>query len=356
MIDNVAIIIPTYEPTKRLTNLVDELNRYFSIIIIVNDGSSQENSLEVLNGITKKYQSNIVLTHEVNWGKGRALKTAINYVISSSKCENCVGVVTVDGDGQHTVEDILHVAEAVGDSNRIVLGVRSFEDESIPLRSKFGNNVSKYIYKWACGIDVSDTQTGLRGLPKEFWKSALSVEGERYEYETNMLVLAKEQEYIFEEIPIQTVYEDDNKSSHFNPIRDSIRIYFVVIKYCFSSIITVGIDYLCFWFVYSCLNCSILFATYCARACAAFFNFAVNKRLVFKNNGSVAAQLFKYVILVFASGSVSGLCVTLFSKLTNGYTLLIKVIVECILFLFNYYIQSRFIFVKSHCSRRRNSE
>jgi len=207
-----------------------------------------------------------------------------------------------------------------------------------------GNGISKKVYKWACGIDVSDTQTGLRGLPYSFLPIAAKCDGEKYEYETNMLLDIKSHDVKIQEVFIETVYENNNESSHFNPVRDSIRIYSIILKYSFSSLFSALIDYIVFIIAQTC-GAPIMIATYIARACSCLINFTLNKKVVFKGEGNTGSQLAKYLVLVAISGTISGWAVTQLSNLLPIVApVIIKVPVEVILYVFNYTIQRAFIF------------
>jgi hypothetical protein len=181
-----------------------------------------------------------VLTNAVNLGKGAALKHGMNHILVQHP--DCVGVVTADGDGQHAVADILRVAEALqGDPDRVVFGARAF-DAKVPLRSRFGNTVSRHIYRFLIGLKLSDTQTGLRGMPKRLMARCLAIRANRYEFETEQLVVIKADRMAVQEIPIQTIYIESNRDSHFRPLRDSARIYFVLLRYSVASIVTSMVD------------------------------------------------------------------------------------------------------------------
>lgn len=170
-----TIIIPVYKPSDSFLFLLEKLKEIFSCIIIVNDGSGKE-----YNSIFEEAKSHpgiVVLHHYVNLGKGRALKTAFNYCLSPDASATH-GVITVDADGQHSIPDVIKIARALEKNpGKIILGCRSFHSSNIPFRSKFGNILSKIVYKWLCGISVSDTQTGLRGLPFSFLTTCCQTSG-----------------------------------------------------------------------------------------------------------------------------------------------------------------------------------
>ena len=338
-----AIVIPAYKPSERMIPFVEELSHTFASIVVVDDGGGAEyahifQKLKDISGVE-------VLVHEENRGKGRALKTAFSYVMSRPEI---TGVITVDADGQHLVADICKVSEALdANPNSLVLGCRQFSDSSIPARSRFGNNVSRVMYRVLCGIAVSDTQTGLRGLPVSFLPTCIEAEGERYEYETNMLIAAKKAGVAFAEVPITTVYEDNNSSSHFHPVLDSIRIYSRLLRYSVASLLSVLMEFLIFTvLVHGGLR--ILFATYAARACSCVFNFSLNRKLVFKEKGHIGAQFVKYLTLVVVSSTLSGVFVTLLDRLVSGVVVLLKMVVDTALYFMNYYVQKNWVFRKKN--------
>ena len=225
--ENVVLLIPALNPDDKLIKLVKDLQaEEFKNFYIVNDGSKSEclSIFEELKSIGCK-----VFMHHKNYGKGRALKNAFNQLYS--EFPDFEVVVTLDADGQHAVKDIITVANTTMEKKDcLILGSREFGKE-VPFRSKFGNILTRNVMKVLCGISIRDTQTGLRGFSKELLENFLDIPGERYEYEMNVLLATKEKDIRIVECPIQTIYIDDNKASHFNPIKDSIRIYSLFFKY-----------------------------------------------------------------------------------------------------------------------------
>ena len=335
------IIIPAYQPLESLVPLTKEIFEHFENVLVVDDGGREEYA-HIFNAL--KDMGAIVVTHAINQGKGRALKSAINYCLLNPEIARA-GVITVDADGQHRPADIVKVAECMeAHPDDVVLGCRAFDVDNVPWKSRMGNGISRKVYKWACGIDVSDTQTGLRGLPYSFLETAARCDGEKYEYETNMLLDIKSNKVGIQEVTIQTVYENNNESSHFNPVRDSIRIYSIILKYSFSSLFSALIDYIVFIIAGAC-GAPIMAATYIARACSCLINFTLNKNVVFKGQGNVVKQLVKYLILVVISGTLSGFAVSRLAALLPMIApVIIKVPVEIILYVFNYAVQRAFIF------------
>jgi len=227
-----VIIIPTLNPDQRLVNLVEKLNKVDIPIVIINDGSKEECS-DIFEILRSRFQCDI-FNHARNMGKGAAIKTGIDYV-SQVYPESC-GYVTADGDGQHAAEDILRVAKALQkNQGSLILGSREFSEKDVPFKSRWGNRITSLVFKLSTGKECPDTQTGLRGIPKEFKGICLSVPGNRFEYEMNMLLKFVGYNIPLMYISIATIYLENNKSSHFNPVKDSIRIYSNILKYSFYN-------------------------------------------------------------------------------------------------------------------------
>lgn len=339
-----TIIIPSYCPSDKIIYFIKELNKHFYRIVVVDDGSGNEYSS--IFEILKNMAGVTVLKHYTNQGKGRALKTAFNYCLIEGNINFFLGgVITVDGDGQHAIKDIINVSNVMNqNSDKLVLGCRLFRGR-VPLRSRFGNSISKVIYSWLCGLNVSDTQTGLRGIPYNSLEEFLAIEGEGYEYETNMLLDAKDNDLQIIEVPIQTIYDSNNGCSHFKPLRDSWRIYSIIIKYSFSSIISVIVDYTIFFLLTS-QSIGVAFSTYLARFGSCMFNFILNKNIVFRLKGHFVATLFKYLGLILFSGTISAIFVGGLYKCLGFPIIIAKVLVEIALYFMNYYIQRTFVFHK----------
>ena len=247
----VPIIIPSYEPDDRLIVLLESIKKAnIGPIILVNDGSDSnydhyfDKAEKIISDIGGK-----VIHHRENKGKGRALKTAFSYVIDTYK--NAIGVVTIDSDGQHSVPCTMKVIEALkNNSSSLILGTRNFDLDNVPWKSRLGNKITSFVFGFITNMKITDTQTGLRGIPKSFMEELLDVEGERFEFETKML-LESYNKYPIIEVEIETIYDSkENHQSHFNPFKDSIKIYKILGKkfllYIFSSLFSSLIDLILF--------------------------------------------------------------------------------------------------------------
>lgn len=223
----VVPIIPALNPDEKLIKCVEELIASgFEKIIIVNDGSED---LKIFDEISKKDEC-VILTHEINRGKGCALKTAFKYY-KENLINKYEGVITLDADGQHQVSDVINISNVLADNKLFILGTRLFNTKETPTRNKMGNRITSVLFKKLYGVYLKDTQTGLRAIPNHLIDLHINTHGERFEYEINALIdLVKAYEKILQ-IDIKTVYlQDSNKKSHFNPFKDSYRIYKIMFK------------------------------------------------------------------------------------------------------------------------------
>lgn len=223
-----VLVIPTLDPGEEFVPLVKRLaGEGCALIVVVDDGSASRNRhrfdlVEPLPGV-------VVLRHDHNLGKGAALKTGFRYVLRHAPAP-AEWLVTLDADGQHRVEDVLAIADREqGTADCLVLGVREFSG-AIPWRSRFGNHMTRRVLRWTSGIDVRDSQTGLRSLPLRFAAECLAIEANRYEFELEYLLLAKRRGLLITQHPISTIYLDENIGSHFRPITDSFRIYWALLR------------------------------------------------------------------------------------------------------------------------------
>ena len=344
---NISILIPALNPDNKLVVLVDNLIKSgFTNIIVVDDGSNQE-CKSIFNDIGLKDQCR-VLVHDVNIGKGRALKTGFNYILKS--CKGCIGIVTADADGQHSSEDIMKVSRwLIENPTKLILGSRNFSKLNIPFRSRFGNIITRNVFGYLSGIKVTDTQTGLRSIPYEFIRRLINVDGEGFEYEINMLLECKKQGVQIDEVYIETIYLNDNKSSHFNPIVDSMKIYGVFLKFISSSISSFVLDVLLFslfikLFYKVTPEYFILSSTIAARIISSFFNYSVNKNGVFKYKSHERLAVIRYYILCVIQMLVSGLAVTAIIYIFKYPDVLLKVIVDSMLSIVSFKIQKEWVF------------
>lgn len=345
----IPVIIPSYEPDEKLTGLLADLRKDgFQNLVLVDDGSGKEYQ-HFFRQAEEEFGCH-VMHHAVNMGKGRALKTAFDFVLQ--KFPDSVGSITADSDGQHTPECILSCAAALlAHPDSLIMGCRCFDKENVPARSEFGNKCTRVVMKYLAGVSVSDTQTGLRGIPSFFMKKLLFVKGDRFEFETNMLMETKTNKIPILEVPIKTIYIEENKTSHFNPIKDSVRIYMIFGKFLFSSLSSSVLDLVLFSiFCYLLKGMQwgsityIMASTVFARILSAVYNYSINYKVVFESKSSVGSTLARYFLLALVQMCCSALLVNFLYPLFGGAEVLIKIPVDVCLFFISFVIQREFVY------------
>lgn len=346
----VSIIIPAYQPDEKLIGTIMGLvESGFGDILVIDDGSSE--SCEHIFQAVEQIQECTLLHHPVNRGKGAALKTAIAYFIENRKDREVV--VTVDADGQHLVKDIEAVSKAALESKKVVLGVRNFSDPNVPTRSMLGNKITATVFRLFFGMKIRDTQTGLRAFPKEYLSDMAEVEGERYEYETNVLLQMNRNRIPYEQVDISTVYIEENKSSHFRAVRDSLRIYALILKYLFSSVAAALIDTFVFyllkkWAILAFIPIPLTYsATICARIISSLVNYGINAKHVFKEDAN-RTTFVKYYTLAVIQLVISATLVFLVEHVlfitSPLLSTVVKAMIDTILFFFSFRIQHKWVF------------
>jgi glycosyltransferase involved in cell wall biosynthesis len=337
-----TILIPAYEPSKKLIDLIyDLIDACDYDIVVVDDGSGQDYKyiFDIVSSL-----GCTVLTHEKNKGKGTALKTGLKY-IQQTKEET--GVVTADCDGQHLPEDIVKIAEAIKEhKNSVVLGTRRFAGK-VPFRSRLGNSMTRSIFSFASGAKIYDTQTGLRGFSMEMLPWLCNISGNRFEYEMNMLLDTFLAGYSFYEIDIDTVYLERNKSSHFHPLKDSLKVYLPIIKFSMSSILSGVLDFLLLG-VIQLFTSNLFLAVIGARICSAVFNYSANRHYVFSKfkDASIKTSLPRYFMLAGFIMLANYGVIDMYYSVIGLSLFLAKILTEITIFFFSYWSQRKFVFVK----------
>ena len=349
---DILVLIPAYDPDEKMISYVRNLEQEgFERILLVDDGSRQEcrwcfEKLEADEQVT-------ILRHSVNCGKGRALKDGFRWALEHMP--ECVGVVTADCDGQHSPEDTVKTARAlIDDPQELILGTRDFKQEQVPSKSRYGNRITTAVFALFYGKWLNDTQTGLRGVGRTHLEEMCRLDGERYEYEIRMLIYAARHRIPFREVTIDTIYINDNETSHFRPFHDSVKIYRVILgnflKYTLSSLSASLVDMGIFalfqvWLLSGLeLKWNVLLSTNVARAVSSLYNFLVNRAIVFRASGSLARMAAGYYALVMVQMGCSAGLVYLLTRLAGGYAVPVKILVDTLLFLISYQIQHRWIF------------
>ena len=355
-LSRISVVLPSLDPDEKLIAVVDGLLEYgFTDIILVNDGSKQEN-LHYFTDLTARHPEITLLTHAVNKGKGAALKNAFRFFLENRP--EGLGVVTVDGDNQHHPEDTRACCEHMLQTGHVTLGCRDFTQPDVPPRSRFGNRTTSAIFKLFVGMTISDTQTGLRAIPRDVLSELVDVFGDRFEYETNMLLAFKTKGIGFDEVKIRTVYIEENKSSHFRVIHDSWRIYKLILahffRYTLSSVVSAVVDTLCYALLDGVLPLTGVALTAAAgvgaRIVSSLLNFFMNKKLVFQTDVDTKKAMLRYYTLALPQMAVQVL-------MTHGVYVLFHIgesagilrtvvyaIVMTMLYFVSYMIQQRWVF------------
>ena len=358
-LSHISVVLPSLDPDEKLHQVIDGLLEYgFSHIILVNDGSKPENLHYFEEEAAAHPDVITLLHHEVNKGKGAALKNAFHWFLQNRP--EGLGVVTVDGDNQHHPADTRACTEHMLETGHLTLGCRNFNQEDVPARSSFGNKITSAIFKIFVGMTISDTQTGLRAIPRDDLEYLATIAGERFEYETNMLLAMKEQGIPFDEVKIRTVYIEENKSSHFRVIHDSWRIYKLILahffRYTLSSMASAVVDTAAYSLLSGILK-NILkglaltsAAGIGARIISSLLNFFMNKKLVFNSNVSTGKAMLRYYMLAVPQMTAQVLLTqgvySLFGipDTATGLRTLVYVIVMSVLYVASFMIQQRWVF------------
>ena len=334
-------LVPSYEPDFNVLQVAKELLENDFSVVVVNDGSGEKFN-EIFNQLPKEVH---YLSYSTNCGKGYALKHGMKYI--KEHFDDCV-IVTLDSDGQHKVSDAIRICEEceAQEKDSLILGSRFF-DKKAPFKSRFGNFMARTSFLISTHHKIYDTQTGLRAFKSNLLDAMINVKGDRYEYEMNVLLESIKREVPIKEVKIETIYINNNAGTHYNPFKDTMKIFKEVIKFSLSSLIGFGVDYTAFTLLtlipnewpYWLIMCNIL-----ARIISASVNFTINYKLVFKSKSNVFAAIIKYACLaLFILG-----CGTLFLWLLvdkagmNKY--LAKILVEVTMFIISWLIQRLFVF------------
>ena len=342
------IVIPAYKPDERLLALVEQIRDETDYqIVVVNDGSGP-----AYDAIFSALPDDVtLLTHAVNCGKGRAMKTAFAHLNDvNHNVQGVHGAVIADADGQHLLADIQRVCEELkSHPDCLIIGSRLFTGD-VPFRSRFGNKLTRGVFSLASGVKLHDTQTGLRAIPAPLFPLFCEIKGERYEYEMNMLLRAAELGISIREVFIETVYIDENASSHFHVIRDSLKIYAVIFKFIFSSLASFLIDY-ALYIIASFLtapmqnsNLSRLISIGSARIISSACNYLMNKTTVFKGSKRSVCTVFKYYLVAAVIFAANYGLLTLMENVLLWNNLLSQALTMLLLYPLSYYLQRMFVF------------
>lgn len=350
------VVIPAYQPSEMLPDLVKKVVATGYGVIVVDDGSAPDKQwiFEQLNNLSGV----VVLHHVENTGKGAALKTAFAYI---RKLEDAtIYIVTMDADGQHLPEDMERTIMAARlHPGSLVLGVRNF-DKDIPLRSKLGNKITRTVFRIVSRTKVTDTQTGLRAFNFSLLDYMLQTEGSRYEYEMNMLLHCHRNGIPVVEIPIKTVYLDrENSSSHFHPFRDSIKILKTIFKFASSSLASFALDYVLFMALAAVtrgFQYGVLMSNVIARLGSGTFNYLLNRNLVFKDQQNARKTFLGYLLLATGILLANNVVLSFYTYMLGISVWLAKILTEVTLFLISLTVQTTLIFKKDTHHKSQKTE
>jgi hypothetical protein len=334
-INDVLVLIPAYLPDFKMVDFVKDLKKEgFDKIVIVRDGVFYCND-EVFEEVQKLYGC-VVLDHNVNLGKGRALKTGFNYVLNNFK--DIAGIVMADADGQHLAVDVVKMAESlILNKNSYIIGTRDFSLNSVPLRSLIGNRFACFFFSYLIGAKIYDTQTGLRAFSYENIKKFIKINGEKYDFETNMLLNLKKLDLPIVKVSINTVYIDSNKSSHFNPFFDTIKIAKNIVNYYLPILLILALDSILSGVISIFNNIPVVYNVLVVSFITYFLNLKFNSDLYkYQNNRIVYLFLFFWWLFI----AFIFILMILFCK----NIIIVKVVGNFIFFLVNIWFHDFFLF------------
>ncbi len=344
--EKITLIIPSLDPDGKLLEVLEGVQAEgFSDFLLVDDGSAPENQ-HYFEEAAERFGCT-VLHHEKNRGKGRALKTAFEWYQKNRP--DFQGCVTVDGDNQHHPKDIAACVKKMldGGCKALILGVRDFNGPNVPKKSRFGNHLTSNVFRLFCGLHISDTQTGLRVFPHNSMPLMLEISGERFEYETNMLLSCKNAGLPMEELSIRTIYIDENATTHFHPIRDSLKVYGIILRFFAASIASFVLDFGLFNLLYALTKQKLFLSTVIARVCSSLFNYTINRKAVFRSKTSMGSTLWRYYILCALQMLTSYGLVALLTKWLgegNGIVAVCKFVVDMLLYFVSFRVQQAWVF------------
>ena len=354
VLKHITVVIPSLEPKMELVRYILQLiERGVKDIVVVNDGS--DSTFDPIFTKIRELDVCEVLVHKENYGKGTALKTAYRYI--QEYRTNTQGIITVDSDGQHTVDDVCKVAETLSIHwDSLVLGGRSFKSSEIPFKSKIGNRSTSCLFYLLYGKWFEDTQTGLRGFGIQLLDDMLRIEGERFEYEMQVLIQCIVRKIPITTVLIETIYDNNNEGTHFQVMRDSVRIMKVLfgnfVKFCCSSLMGAVTDIATAWFLLDFLKPYFLnndfvrigLAVSGARVLSICVNYTINRKVVFKESASSKRTLIKYLCLCIIIMCASVVLVYLGHSVVGMSDKVAKVMADIVLFGVSYEVQRRWVF------------
>ncbi len=331
-------LIPAYNPGEVVTGVIEQTLDHVDHLILIDDGCDYANA-QLLND-WKEHPKVTLLKHQKNLGKGHALYSGFQYFLTM----DCPYLVMLDSDGQHDPEEIVVFKQYVeASAPDFVIGIRT-DINQMPLKSKIGNVVMSKLFRLITGIKLVDTQSGFRMLSRSFVRCFLnqSIPG-RYETEMRMLFLAAKKEKAIVQIPIKTTYIDGNLHSKFRPLNDSILVLATFVKFAGVGLMSFVFDYLLYLMLLT-LGVGFLRAHLFSRVFSGVFNFAINKKMVFKDKSSVLKSASKYMLAAAFSLAISSLLLWLMVDQLTWQAVWSKPVAEILTFVVNFFVIKHFVF------------
>jgi putative flippase GtrA len=337
-------VIPAYRPPEALIDLVRRLEGLGRPIVVVNDGSGD--AFDALFRSVARLPNVVVCEHAINLGKGAALRTAMHVCLT--RYRDATGIVTLDADGQHDPEDARRIGDRLDQKpGTLILGVRRFLG-TVPLRSRIGNTLTRWLFRLLLGVSLIDTQTGLRGIPRALAKRLLKLRSRRYDFEMEMLIVCREVGLPIDQVEIRTIYLDGNATSHFHPVFDSLFIYFALLRFVGAGLCTAAIDNLVFITVFTAIGSSILVAQVAGRGVALVVNFLLLRNFVFwAREEPLAPPVLRYLLSVTGFGVIAYGMIHFLAEEFGTPVVLAKISVETLLFIVNFVVQRDLVFQRN---------
>jgi glycosyltransferase involved in cell wall biosynthesis len=333
-------VIPCLNPDEKFYELLKQAGKLgFFKILVVDDGSVPAISRDRIPSSLSAVE---VVRHNKNLGKGAAIKSAIKYIMKNYP--DAQGIVTADCDGQHQLHDIERVLKYSNKfSEQFILSTRIKTDAKVPLRSRFGNSFTKFVFNSIYRTNLADTQSGLRAIPKSYFAELLGISLNGYDFEMEMIRILNEKSKI-KTIDIERVYIDDNNSSHFRPVFDSLKIYYVFFRSVLSSFLVLLADYTLYitlLFLGTSNSMSLIFS----RLTGLLILILMSKVFVWKSNRRFLS-FTAYYIIAWIINTVIVVVIMEQIVLPNFKLVISRLVLELILY-FLTFIGQRYIFFQN---------
>ncbi len=334
------VLIPTRDPDAALVDLVAGLRSHGLCDIVVVDDGSGPGAAPIFAALAGQAT---VLTQASAAGKGRALKTGIAHCLAAHPGR---GVVTVDPDGRHAPEDVLAVAEALArEPGHLVVGGRRFAPVRVAPARRLGSLLTRTVLAVSGGVRLTDPLCGLRGLPAPALPILAGIPGEGCEYELNVLLTARRHGLQAEEVPITAIAADGPRARAFDPVRDSLALAFLLLRFVLSSLGCAALDIVLFS-VLTHGGLGVGAAVVTARAASSLLNFGLNRGFVFHSDRPVAIAVTLYYLLVASIAMLSYLLTRALAESAGLPLVAAKVVADSLLFVASFLAQRHLVFAR----------